>query len=392
MILFAFSFSTKAQKVELEKSINQTEAFLQTNNLQEALRSAHRTVQIFPANADSYLIRAKVFERLANNENALTDLGLAIAVDPENPETRFMRGMLAYRINRFDLARIDFRYLLNNKNSVTNTVFYRQNNHQGTDRIMTMQSGPADQLLHLLGLVEIKSENFNRAIELLDSAIRINKTEADLFAHRGYAFEKLGKDSLAVRDFEQAFRLDPNHPVVLTNHTKKWRQSNPDTISDDEWLTAAINGNPKSPEWYAERAMNRFEKKEFERSISDYDSAIRRDPSDPDLWFNRGIALEKSGRPAEAFESYGQAILIDERYAKGWFMQGTLQLKKNDFKGAIESFTIAIGIDPSYGAAYQNRSIALHGAGRKAEGCQDIKEAIKLGMREATRMESRMCK
>lgn len=392
LMMVSFSFLSTAQKIDLDLSIKQTESYLQSNELTGALQSAHRTVQLFPGNAESYLTRAKVFERLLNHNGALTDLGLALALDPENPEIRFTRGMLAYRVNRLDLARTDFRYLLNNKISVTNTVFYRQNNHQGTDRIMTMQSGPTDQLLHLLGLVEVKSENFKRAVELLDSAIKINKTDADLFAHRGFAFEKIGEDSLSASDYEHAFRLDPNHPVVLTNRSKKWRQSNTDTLPDEEWLTAAINGNPKSPEWYSERAMNYFEKKDFERSISDYDSAIRRDPADPDLWFNRGMALEKSGRAAEAFESFGKAIVIDERYAKGWFMQGTLQLKKNDFKSAIDSFTIAIGIDQIYGAAYQNRAIALHKTGRIQESCRDIKEASRLGMQEATRMESKMCK
>lgn len=390
--LFTTVAELKAQKLDIEKSVKQTEQYLQANDLTSALRCAHTAVQLFPMNTEAYLTRARVHERMNNPNAALTDLGLAIAVDPENPETRFMRGMLAYRMNRLDLARTDYRYLLSNKNSVTNTVFYRQNNFQGTDRIITMQSGPTDQLLHLLGLVEIKAENFKRAIELLDSAIKINKSEADLFAHRGLAFEKIGNDSLAARDFDQAFRLNPAHPIVMANRSKKGNKIHVDSKSDEDWLTSAIEGNPKSPEWYAERAMILFEKKEFERSVRDYDSAIRRDPGDPDLWFNRGMAFEKVGKQTEAFKSFGQAILLNDRYAKAWFMQGTLQLKKDDFKRAIESFTIAIGIDPIYAAAYQNRSIALHRSGLQQDACRDIKEAIRLGLQEAAQMKAKMCK
>ncbi|MFZ9505102.1 MAG: tetratricopeptide repeat protein [Cyclobacteriaceae bacterium] len=380
-----------AQRNVLDKLIQETELQVSRNNLEAALPNAHRIVQLFPTSPDGYLLRARIYEGLGKNAAALTDLGLAIAVDPENPESRFMRGMLAYRNERLDLARIDFRFLLKTKESVTNTVFFRQNNFQGTDRITTMQSGPTDQLLHLLGLVEIKAANYKRAIEILDSAAVINRYEADVFAHRGLAYEKIGNDSLANRDYEIAFKLNPDHPIVLANQSIRLSKTGKAEESKAR-ISQAIQINPRSPDLYAERAWLHLEEKNFEAALQDYDSAIRRDPNNTEWWYNRGLALEKCGKPIAAFDSFGKALILDERNAKAWFMQGYLQLKKNQFSEAVKSFTNAITIDSNYGMAYQNRAIAYYRMGQLQQACADVEQATQLAQPEAVLMKKKMCR
>lgn len=390
LIIFSF-YKAEGQGRHLETLVEEAEKRISKNDSESAMVIAHRIVQIFPSNPEGYLIRAKVQELNGALESACTDLGLAIAVDPDNPETRFMRGLIAYRINRFDLARLDFRKLLDSKNSVTNTVFFRQNNYRGTDQMMTMQSGPADQLLHLLGLVEIKAGNYHRAIEVLDSAIRLNNKEADMYAHRGLAYERIHETELARRDFEFAFRLDPEHSISLVN--KSYILKNEGRLSESiENIGRAIRSNPNTPDTYAERAVLRLERHEYELAVSDYDSAIRLNPKDTELWFNRGLALEKCGRVADAFESFGNAIIQNERHEKAWFMQGVLQLKKNEFKNAISSFTIAAGINPEYGAAYHNRSIAYFKSGQDENACRDIKIAASMAHPGSAELQKKICK
>lgn len=392
LLLICFkTFSTAGQVHLLEKMVEATESHLQKNDSENAMYSARRIIELFPANPEGYLLRAKVYEMKGAQEAACTDLSLAIAMDPENPESRFLRGMIAYRINRFDLARTDFRMLLNTKNSITNTVFFRQNNFKGTDRITTMQSGPADQLYHLLGLVEIKAGNYRRAIQLLDSAILLNNREADMYAHRGLAYERIGEQVPAQRDFENAFRLDPAHSVTLANNAIKLRKEG-SLAESIEKIGQAIRINPKVPDFYNERAFIRLENKEYELAVADYDSAIRLDPEDAELWFNRGLALEKSGKQTEAFESFGYAILRNERHERAWFMQGTLQLRKQEFKNAITSFTIALGLSPEYGGAYHNRAIAQFRTGQAAQACKDISMAVSLGHPGSAELQNKFCR
>lgn len=367
-----------AQRNLLDDLVSETEKFIQQRKWNEALLVAHRLVQLFPTNPEGYQLRANIRESLGDLESACADIGLAIETDPTDSELRFVRGMLAYRTHRFDLARTDFRFLLSSNQSVTNKVFYRQNDFQGTDRIMTIQSGPTDQLLHLLGLVEIKSGNFLKAIEILDSAINMNNREADLFAHRALAYEKTGQDSLASRDYDQAFRINPEHPIALANHSKKALKTGQKDVVERQ-LTLAIQSNPRSPDLYGERAFYHMEQHQFAFAIQDYDSAIRRNPNDAEWWFNRGLALDYSGRLKEAFESFGHALIIDERHAKSWFMQGALYLKTNEPAKSIESFTIAVGIDQDYSLAYHNRAIAYFKVGQLQSACQDILQSERLG-------------
>jgi tetratricopeptide (TPR) repeat protein len=391
LILIFSIHKAEGQGRLLETLTEEVEKRIQKNEPVAAMLAAQRIVQMFPASPEGYLLRAKVHELAGALESACTDLGLAIAVDSDNPESRFMRGMIAYRISRFDLARADFRKLLDSKNSITNTVFFRQNNFRGTDRIMTMQSGPADQLLHLLGLVEIKAGNYPRAIEILDSAIRLNNTEADMYAHRGLAYEKINEAVRARKDFEYAFSLNPEHSVTLANNASSLMNEGriPESL---ESIGRAIRSNPDAPDFYAQRAFMRLKNNEFELAVSDYDSAVHLSPQDGALWFNRGLALEKCGRSADAFESFGLAIIQDERNERAWFMQGALQLKKNEIKNAISSFTIAIGINPEYSAAYHNRAIAYFKSGQNKNACSDIMIAASAGHPDSADLQDRFCR
>ena len=75
-------------------------------------------------------------------------------------------------------------------------------------RILDTQTDHPD-VLHLLGLVEYDAVNVDRAIDLIQSAIKADPKRADFFLSLGRAFEKKGRSNQAIASFKKALAIDP---------------------------------------------------------------------------------------------------------------------------------------------------------------------------------------
>jgi len=363
---------------------------LTRGEVEQALQAAKKITGRFPSVAEGFVIRSQARERSGDISGALTDMGIAMELAPSNPEYRFNHGLLAYQAGRLDLARSDFRRLIRMKRAETGMVYYRQNGNQGTDRIMTMQGGIDDQLLHYLGLVELKSGNFDRAVELLDSAIALNRSDADLFAHRGLAHEKAGRHEAAGRDFDQAFRIDPDHAVTLQNRSAAALTKGQVTEAEES-ITSAIRSNPRVPDFYAERGQIRLARQDFRGALSDYDSAILMDSENAGHYLMRGAVHEKNGVEANAIQDYRKAIALSPDNPQAWFRQGNLLLRQRKVDDAINDFNQAIMLDSTYAACWHNRAIAHFRNGNKVTACRDLRKAIGLGQTVSDDMRRKIC-
>jgi tetratricopeptide (TPR) repeat protein len=58
---------------------------------------------------------------------------------------------------------------------------------------------------------------FDRAIEDLDQAIRLNPNFAEAFSNRGNAYTNKGQPDRAIQDLDQAIRLNPNYAGAFRN-------------------------------------------------------------------------------------------------------------------------------------------------------------------------------
>lgn len=378
---------SQKEKVSLRE---QSEQFLKEGDQENALRFATAAVANNPSEPQNYLTRSKVYEVLGKLNAALTDLSIAVELSPSDAAIRFDRAWLAYREGRTDLARSDFRILLNKGNTVTSSVYYRQN-YGRIDRISTMESGIQDMMFHYLGLTELKAGNFKRAIELFDSALLFNPKDPDVYAHRGVAWEKSGKPEKAELDYDQAFRLNPDHPLSMQKKSELMVTRGKFKEAEEE-LNSAIRNHPSIGAFYAQRGYLRFSRENFSGAISDYDSAILLGTKDADLWINRGLAFEKISRGDEAMENYRQALKADPTNVKAWFTQGNLLLKRGNLLNSIENFSIALSIDSAYAACYHNRAIAQQKLGKKMEACRDLRKSQQYGLKPDEQLLRTVCK
>ena len=97
--------------------------------------------------------------------------------------------------------------------------------------------------------------DYDRAIQDLDQAIKLDPDNALAFVNRGDAYRNKREYDRAIRDYDQAIKLDPNNAITFNDRG------------------SAYGG-----------------RRDYDRAIQDYDEAIRLDPNLARAFYNRGIA------------------------------------------------------------------------------------------------------
>jgi tetratricopeptide (TPR) repeat protein len=101
---------------------------------------------------------------------------------------------------------------------------------------------------------------------------------ARAFYYRGRALAAESQFDRAIKDFDQAIRLDPNFPDAFNFRGVAWAG-----------------------------------KGEFERAIADFDHAIQLDPNYAIAIYNRGLAAQNLGRTDEAAQYFEKAKQVGPR-------------------------------------------------------------------------------
>jgi hypothetical protein len=66
-------------------------------------------------------------------------------------------------------------------------------------------------------LILIQKKMFNQAIAVLNSLLTLQPKQARALTNRGFAYEQIGKTTLAVSDYKAALALDPDHGQARSN-------------------------------------------------------------------------------------------------------------------------------------------------------------------------------
>jgi tetratricopeptide (TPR) repeat protein len=121
------------------------------------------------------------------------------------------------------------------------------------------------------------------AVTHFTERIRANGSDAVAYAHRGRAWNELGEPDRALKDYDEALRLYPQHPV--------WLRDRGDIYEGKKELgkalrdyTEAIRLSPLGPAAYLHRGIAYKAMKEYDKAVADYAEVIRLDPKDPDAY------------------------------------------------------------------------------------------------------------
>lgn len=131
--------------------------------------------------------------------------------------------------------------------------------------------------------------------------------------------------------------------------------------------TAQTSG---SPERYYTSGLARFDKKDFDGAIADFDRVLQTLLDGP----SRRVAR----RSDDIVVSYERTIVIIPRAAAAYDGRGLARYAKGDLDEAIADYDQAIGIAPRYAEALNNRGAAWQIKGELEKAVADYTQAIQI--------------
>jgi superkiller protein 3 len=257
--------------------------FLESEKYKLAIAYFDKTIQMEPRHSGAYGHRGMAWFRLLHIENAIEDLGKAIALDGQNHNAWFNRGVIFSEQHRYEEALRDFEgahlaypehiiylaYLasaqLNLKQYTAaiatcnallrlapddvNGLSFRAFAHS---MLQEYRQALADEkkLVRLFpddathcnnaGYSCSKLGQWQEALDYLESALFIDPRYAYALNNRGYVKYRLGKHTAALRDINASLEVDPSNSYAYK--TGRWSTLRP-TNGKRRCQTCARPGN-----------------------------------------------------------------------------------------------------------------------------------------------------
>jgi tetratricopeptide (TPR) repeat protein len=215
------------------------------------------------------------------------------------------------------------------------------------------------------GVDALDKGHYDQAITLFTGALQLGpagRTAVRLHANRGKAYFAKGDNESAIKDYDEAVRLDPNYAAAFAGRADAYNaKGDMDKALAD--YTESIRLDPKYAPAYVSRAVIYNKKGLHERAIADSNTALALDPQSAGAQENRLAGIEgKSKRDnADAFVA-----------------RATRYRKSGMYEKAAADFNSAIQIDPNYSVPYNELAWLL--ATCPLGGVRDGKKAVECAL------------
>ena len=184
---------------------------------------------------------------------------------------------------------------------------------------------------------------------------------------RGVERYEKGDLTSALAAFEQAIKTLRQAPPAASNGTSPPAESQPDIGTDPATL-------------YYWRGLVRYDRREWDSALSDFDQALRYNPLHLQALIKRGNTCLNKGEPEDAIRTFNKAIMLDPKSPLMWNNRGLAWLNLAELDAAHDDFNHALELDARLVAALNNRAGVKHDQLDFAGALSDYDEAIRLAI------------
>jgi len=190
-----------------------------------------------------------------------------------------------------------------------------------------------------------KTEQHQKAIELLNIALELTDDKADVYNLMGMEFLFIEDYSNAKLNFMQCLELDDTDYSALYNiiYCFDFLQENQQAI---DFLNMFLNKNPYSEVAWHQVGKQYFDLKMYEKSLSAFEFAIISDDYFVGAYLEKGKVLEKLGRYNEAIENYQITLKLDDPTSFAYLRLGKCYYKLGNNELALKYFKKTVNEDP----------------------------------------------
>ena len=273
----------------------------------------------------AFLGRQKTDDHYSSGESeqAIDDLGSAIAANPGKPELYVLRAIWNRYAGRDEDARADLAQTLALDANFAPARYLRGR--------MELEEGDAESL-------KIANGDF--------SAIAARHADSpDVLLYRGITENRALSYDKAIADFDIVLKRQPRSAVAVNERGDAWRgKRNYERALVD--YSTAISFAADWPEAYRDRGYLYHLLARYEEARGDFNRAIKLNGRDPEAWNGRALVWLAEGRTAEAIGDFNRAIELAPLSGAYHANRATARLIDGDAARAVIDFRKAVQLDP----------------------------------------------
>ncbi|HEV8132418.1 MAG TPA: tetratricopeptide repeat protein [Acidobacteriota bacterium] len=251
------------RKGEFEKAIETLKKFLQTS----------------PDNAQAVQLAGLSLVELGRDREAIEFLNQALAATPDDPAVLYATGLASLRLHQPEFDRI-------------------------VDHLAEVEGGRA--LSHLLrGQGFLIRLEWERAVQELESAARLNPDLPRLQYSLGLAYFKLSRNPDALAAFEKEVRHNPKDFSSLY-YLANLQEAGGDIPAALQNLEKALALDPDSPEANTLLGKIRSKQGKLNEALRPLETAVAKDSTDPEKRYLLARLYQQLGRHEEAKKQFAE--------------------------------------------------------------------------------------
>ncbi|MDF1661508.1 MAG: tetratricopeptide repeat protein [Planctomycetota bacterium] len=223
-----------------------------------------------------------------------------------------------------------------------------------------------------------KKGDTSKALELLNSAAKINKNMPWIYLSRAAIFKDEKRLNEALADCDKAVKLSPGMGPAYETRGRVYQEMRRAREALDDF-NRAIELDPYFFGGFYNRGLLLDTLGKLDLALTDYTKSIELKGNFPPARYNRALVYSKKGQYRKALADYSQAIRFRGDWAQAYYNRGQCFVYLRQPKQALEDYSQSIELDPTAYLAYINRGVLLSQLGKHESALKDYDQALERG-------------
>lgn len=206
------------------------------------------------------------------------------------------------------------------------------------------------------GVAKLMLDDFQGAEEDCSLAIDRNKFRYEAYRVRGFSRLRLGKDSLAIEDFDRGLEYVPDDKYFL--YYKALAQSNSEKYEEaDSTFSILMRHHPRFEDGLAAYSKMLLSKGDTVAAYTTAENALKVSPNQLYPYLVKADIEQSRGEWEKAAASLSEALKLEPRETSLYINRAFMRYNADDLFGAMADYNYAIDLDPDNRPAIYNRAL-----------------------------------
>ena len=228
-----------------------------------------------------------------------------------------------------------------------------------------------------LGNIYLKKGRYNDATDQYQGAIEINPNDAKAHLNLGNAYFDRGRTADAIAEYKTAMGLDDNLVETYKSIALVYAKQRQFLLALTE-LTRASRIQPGDATIYCQLGDVYTQMGEYEKAMELYGRALKLKPNLAQAHYGQAMCCGRQGMVDKEIAGYKKALEIDPRMVGALVNLGNVYVTRGDYDAAIEQYSKAIMIKSDDAMIYYNFGTAFAKKGDFKQAAEQYEKAVSL--------------